>query len=94
MSNLDVTEMKAGKLNKLEDSAIQILQGFVDGNRDCDEVVKGSLKIMNVVAKNRQTVTHRTAIEFGMATSIATEEQLRKYIEVTNPQVKKALAGK
>lgn len=93
MADMDITNAKAKKLNELEDSALLILQSFVDEKRDCDDVVKGSLKIVNMVAKNRQTTTHKKAIEFSMAASIATEEQKKKYIAATSPHVLKALTG-
>lgn len=93
MNNLDISEAKASKLSKLEDAALEILQSCLDGNRDFDEISKSSLSIMSVIAKNRQTSTHRKAMEFSMACSIATEEQKKKYIAATSPQVLKALTG-
>ena len=51
-------------------------------------------EMLGVVAKNRQTMTNRSAIDFHIASSIADEKQLRNYIATTNPQIQKALAGK
>ena len=95
MNSLQMTEAKAQKLNEVEDLALDTIKDALKGTIPADtEEVKVAVKTMSMVAKNRQTTTHRTAIEFGMATSIGTEEQLKKYIKATNPQVQKALAGK
>lgn len=91
--NLDMTEAKASKMDKLEDGAIEILQEVMNGTRDMDDPAKAAMKVIGVVAKNRQTLTAREASRFNMAQSIATEEQLRKYVLATQPQIKK-LTGK
>ncbi len=95
MVTLQMTEAKARKLEKVEDLALDAIREALDGTVEADdEKVKVAVKTMSVVAKNRQTSTHRVGIDFGMASSIATDEQLKKYIEATSPHIKKALAGK
>lgn len=95
MISLQITEAKAKKLNEVEDLALDTLRSALKGEIASDAAeVKVASTTLSVVAKNRQTTTHSRAIEFGMATSIATPEQLEKYIEATNPQVQKALTGK
>lgn len=94
MITLQITDAKAKKLDEVEDLALEEIRSALKGETAADdEVVKVAVKTLSMVAKNRQTSSHRAAIEFGMATSIATDEQLKKYIEVTNPQVQKALTG-
>lgn len=95
MNNLQINEAKAQKMDAIEDLSLDAIKNALEGNVPADEeTVKVAVKMMGVVAKNRQTLTHRGAVEFAMASSIATEQQLKKYIEVTNPQIKKALGGK
>lgn len=95
MVTLQMTEVKARKLEEVEDLALDTIKEALDGTIAADdEKVKVAVKTMSVVAKNRQTSTHRVGIDFGMATSIATDEQLKKYIETTSPHIKKALIGK
>ncbi len=95
MITLKMTEVKAKGLEEIEDlSLVAIKAALKDEINADDDKVKVAVKMMGVVAKNRQTMTNRSAIEFAMATSIATEKQLKKYVEATNPEIKKALGGK
>lgn len=94
MITLQMTKAKAEVLDEVEDLSLVTIKQALKGDLDADDdKVKVAVKMMGVVAKNRQTMTNRSAIEFGMATSIASEEQLRKYVEATNPQIQKALAS-
>ena len=95
MITLQITQEKEEKLSETEDLALDLIRDALKGTIEAgSDEVKVATKILCVVAKNRQTMTNRSAIEFGMATSIASEKQLKKYIEATNPQIKKALTGK
>ena len=95
MISLQMTEAKAKKLEEVESLALDVIRNALDDALPADdEKVKVAVKTMSVVAKNRQTLTHRTAIDFGMATSIATDKEMKKYIEATSPHIKKALTGK
>lgn len=92
MITLQMTVAKAKDLDEVEDLSLSIIKSALKDEIGADDdKVKVAVKMMGVVAKNRQTMTNRSAIEFGMATSIADADQLRKYVEVTNPQIKKAL---
>lgn len=91
---LPMTKEKMEKLQNLEDKAIDVLADVLNGSAEVDEQAKVAMKTLSVVAKNRQTLTHGTAIEFTMASSIGSEAELKKYVAVTNPQVQKALTGK
>ena len=95
MNNLTMTKEKETKMSEIEDLSLATIKDALDGTLAADDdTVKIAVKMMGVVAKNRQTLTNRSAIEFHMATSIASGGQLRKYIATTNPQIQKALGQK
>ena len=95
MNNLSITKEKEAKMSEIEDLSLSTIKDALKGKLAADDDnVKIAVKMMGVVAKNRQTLTHRTAVEFGMAVSIASEDQLRNYIAVTSPQIQKALGQK
>ncbi len=95
MITLNMTEAKASKMSEIEDLSLATIKKALDGTVSADnDEVKVAVKMMGVVAKNRQTLTHRTAIDFNMAFSVADEKQLAKYIEFTNPQIQKAMGVK
>jgi len=95
MSRLDVTKEKAAKLSEIEDLSLDTIKEALSGKVDAgEEEVKVATKMLSVVAKNRQTMTNRCAIEYNMAANVGTEEQLKKYVAVTNPQIQKALGAK
>lgn len=95
MITLQMTANKAKKMDEIEDLSLDTIKSALKGEKDADaDEVKVAVKMMGVVAKNRQTMTNRSAIEFGMATSIASDEQLKKYISATSPHIQKALGGK
>ena len=92
MISLQITEKKAASLNEIEELSLDTIKKALNGDMDTsDDAVKVAAKMMGVVAKNRQTMTNRCAIEFNMASTIASEAQLEKYIAATMPEVKKAL---
>lgn len=94
MANLAISSEKEQKLDKLESSAIEIMQEVMDDKRDVDDTAKAAVKLLGVVAKNRQTMTAREALGFNMASVISNEKQLKKYVEITNPQIKKAISSR
>lgn len=95
MNNLAMTDAKTARMSEIEDKSLEtIKEALNDGIEADNEKVKVAVKMMGVVAKNRQTLTNRAAVEFGMARSIATDDQLKKYVRVTSPQIQKALGGK
>ena len=95
MNTLSMTEAKAKQMDIIEDLSMETIQQALDGGIDADDdKVKIAVKMMAVVAKNRQTVMHRSAVEFGMAQFITDETGLKKYLKATNPQIQKAIGGK
>ena len=92
MSSLDMTEAKIKDLDTLETSAITIMQKVMKDERDMDDTAKAAIKVLNMVAKNRQTLTAREGIRMSMVTYIASEAELKKYVLATQPQIKKLMA--
>ena len=91
MANLDINEEKMIILSTIELKAIKVLSKALDDEGTIDDKANLAIKTMNVVAKNRQTLTSREGIRFQMAKFIANETQLRKYVESTQPEIKKLL---
>ena len=92
MNDLRITEAKAEKLDEVEDLALSTIKEALGGTIESDnENVKVAVKMMGVVAKNRQTLTNRSAIEFSMANAVLADGQLEKYVRATSPQIQKAL---
>ncbi len=95
MNSLQMTEAKADKMNAIEDASMEAIQQALGGKMDADDdKVKIAVKMMGVVAKNRQTVMHRSAVEFGMAQFVTDEAGLQRYLKATQPQIQKAIGGK
>ena len=57
MSNLDLTQAKINNLEALETAAIHTLMQALNDERDVDDKVNVAMKVANMVAKNRQTMT-------------------------------------
>ena len=93
MNSLDMTKSKTEKLEALEDLAINTLTEALKDERGVDDKTKIAMKTLNMVAKNRQTMTAREGIRFSMAQSIAKDGQLAKYVSTTQPEVRNALTG-
>ena len=95
MKTLDISDTKAKKLDEMENSALDILNGFFSGNRDFGDEVKLAMQSLNIVAKNRQTLTAREGQRFNMISAITKDAKvLKKYIQVTSPEIGKLLPGK
>lgn len=93
MRALDVTENKAKKFDEMEDKAIGLIAKVLSEEREVDDLTKVALQSLNIVSKNRQTLTNRQAIGWSIAHTIATPEELKRYIAVTNPELSKLLRG-
>ena len=94
MNNLDLTQEKADKMSEIENLSLDVIKDALDETINADEEkVKVAVKMLSTVAKNRQTMTNRTAIEFGIAQVVATEKGLKKYVAITNPRIQKAISG-
>jgi len=94
MVNLEISETKEKKLDELESQAITIIGETLKEQRDFDDLAKTAIKLLGVVAKNRQTLTARSALGFNMAWTIGTDKEIANYIKVTNPVIRRQLQGK
>ena len=94
MSNLDLSEVKSEQMDKLETTAMSVIQDVLEEKREVDDVAQAAIKTMSMVAKNRQTQTARMGLSWNIAATIGDDEALKKYVEITTPKIKKALAGK
>lgn len=94
MNDLTMLPKKIEQMDKMEDLSMEAINAALNDEIDADgDKVKVAVKMMGVVAKNRQTLTHRKAVDFNMAGVALSDEQLRKYVNATSPQIKKALGA-
>lgn len=94
MNSMDLTEGKMKKLDEVESDALDIVGNVMKDKRDVDDAAKMAIKMLSVAAKNRQTLTAREGVRFNMASCISDEKELRRYVEATQPEVKKYLKAK
>lgn len=91
MSYLEISETRSQKFDEVEKLALDVLiKALKDGGEIGDEVTI-AVKTLNMVAKNRQTLTAREAIRWSMVQTLDDPIQLKKYIGFSEPEIKKAL---
>lgn len=96
MNPLEITKEKAQAMNKLEDSAMKILQEYFDGDRQGGDEVVTARSVINTTKGNRQTSTAFAALEFNIISSVAEGKQLENYVKNRHPKLlkqRKKLAG-
>lgn len=94
MNTLVMGETQAQKYSEMENHALGILTEFFKGNREFGDDVKMAMQGLNIVGKNRQTLTARQGIRFSMVRAITDDAKiLKKYVESTNPEMGKLLKG-
>ena len=92
MARLEISAVRAEQMDKLEETSIKVLQDYLDGKRQGGDDVVTARCILNVIKGNRQTQTAREALRFNMVSSMTDNpNQLRRYVEATEPEVKKLL---
>lgn len=95
MQNLEIGEAKAVALDKLEGTAISVIQQYLDGDRQGGDDIKIAAQSLQVVAKNRQTTTAREALRFNMISVITDDPKiLKQYATLTQPRIGKLLKVK
>jgi hypothetical protein len=94
MSNLEISDNRAKQFDRLEESSINVIQEYFDGTRQGGDEVVTARCMLSVIKGNRQTQTARVALKLNMVQMLADEKQLKRYIEATQPEIKKALTGK
>ena len=93
MELLELSEVSAEKMVEVEDKALDCVLECLKSGGITDEA-SIAMKALNMVAKNRVTMTARSGLGFSMVRSIATEDERRKYVQATMPQVGKLLKEK
>ena len=91
MNSLEISEDRAKQFDKLEESAINIIQDYFDDKRSGGDDVVTARCMLSVIKGNRQTMTAKEALRFNMASSVSSEAQLKRYVSATCPQIKKLL---
>lgn len=92
--NLEITKEKSETLSALEDIAIQTVGRAIRGNGELSDADKAAIKVLAVVAKNRQTGTARAALGFKMAKTLMSPEELKTYVAATMPVSQKQMPAK
>ncbi len=90
--NLEMTEQKMKKLDEAENLALDTIISALKGGEEGD-IVNIATKTIAVVARNRITLTARSGMEYSMACRTSTEDELKKYVKVSNPQIRKMIAA-
>lgn len=95
MNTLEISEEKAAKFDKLEETAIGIMQDYFDGKHQGGDDVVMAGRMINAIKGNRQTVTVREALRFNMVRALTDDPQvMKRYVESTQPGIKKLITGK
>ena len=90
---LDISDSKAVQFDKLEETSITVLQDYLDGKRPGGDDIVTARCILGVLKGNRQTQTMREALRYTMVSDMADDKLRKKYINSTQPEIKK-LASK
>jgi len=92
MNALEISETKAAAMNKLEDSAIKIMQEHFDGKRPGSDEITNARCVMSIMKGNRQTTTAYTALKFNMVQAMTDDPKvMKKYVGATQPEIKKLI---
>jgi len=89
MTNLEMADEKCKMLSELEDKAIEVVLAVLNGDKDVDDRAKLAMNSINAVGKNRQTLSHRCAVEVGIARMAFAEDELKAYLQATAPEIKR-----
>ena len=91
MAQMELTPQAEQKWIKLEELSLDVVRSAIQRGGDMDDSEKAAMKALNVVSKNRQTSSAREGLFFNMVSSIASPDELKRYIQTTNPVIHKAL---
>lgn len=95
MNFLEITEAKAKRINEAENLALDVICRALGDKIAADSPkVKIALGTYSVTGKNRQTTTHNVGLGFTMAAETLSPEQLKRYVEVSNPEIKRISQAK
>ncbi len=91
---LQIDSERADKLKKLEGTAIDILQQYLDGDRLGGDDIVTARCVLNVIKGNRQTDTARQALQYSMVHDLDDKVGRERYVRATQPEIKKLMSGK
>lgn len=90
---MEISDAKAEQFDKLETTAAQKLQDYFDGKLAGGDEVTVAKTVLGIMKGNRQTATNREGLRFAMIESLGDENVRRKYIQSTQPEIKRLLPG-
>ena len=90
--SMELSKDAEEQYGKLELTCLKKLQRAMEED-ETNDVVKQAKEALAIIAKNRQTLSAREAVRFSMVASFGDEAQKRKYVEATQPQIRKILTG-
>jgi len=92
MSNMEITEKRAEQFDKLEETSINILQQYLEGKRSGGDDIVTARCVLNVIKGNRQTTTAYVALKYNMVSTVTDDpKKLKKYLDATQPEIKKLI---
>lgn len=89
MNALEMQDDVAARMAVNEKKAVDILGAALDGAEVMGEKVALAMRVLQVTAKNRQTLTAREGVRYSMVRDTHTDDEVRAYVEATRPEVKK-----
>ena len=90
--SLEMSKEADEKYRKLELTCLDKLQKAMEAD-ETNDVVKQAKELLAITAKNRQTLGAREAVRFQMVASFADDKEKRRYVESTQPDVRKMITG-
>lgn len=95
MNTLVLSDTNAEKYSEMENQALDKVIKFLKGDLDYGDEIKISIQGLNILSKNRQTLTARQCLRFAMVRASTDDPKLIKaFIDSTNPEMGKLLTGK
>jgi len=88
---MEIGKEKAAIFEKVETSALRVIQEYLDGERQGGDDVVTARCTLSVIKGNRQAAGAMQALGYGMARDLQEPKILKKYVKVTNPEIKKLM---
>ena len=90
---LEISEEKSQLFDELETEAGKVLLDYLRGKREGGDNIVTARSVLNTMKGNRQTVTAREGLRFAMVDSLEDPDVRRKYVQTTQPDIRKLLPG-
>lgn len=92
MNTLVMSDINAEKYSEMENQALDKIVKFLKGELDYGDEIKISIQGLNIVSKNRQTLTARQCLRFAMVRASTEDPKVIKaYVEATDPAMGRLL---